>query len=84
MYKLTPQLSVTGCFDFVYNIHIRADFNLRELPCYLSNTYEILLLMLKFIGEQDSLKIFCQVYNLLPWQPDFRRQILTFFISVFF
>ena len=49
-----------------------ADFNLRELPCYLSNTYEILLLSLKFIGEQDFVKIVCQGYNLLPWQPDFR------------
>ena len=29
----------------------RADFNLRELPCYLSNTYETLPLLLKFIGE---------------------------------
>ena len=27
-----------------------ADFNLRRLPCYLSNTYETLLLLLKFIG----------------------------------
>ena len=30
----------------------RSGFNLRELPCYLSNTYEILPLLLKFIGEQ--------------------------------
>ena len=34
----------------------RADFNLRELPCYLSNTYETLPLLLKIIGEQDSVK----------------------------
>ena len=27
----------------------RADFNLRELPCYLSNTYKILPLLQKFI-----------------------------------
>ena len=32
----------------------RADFNLRELPCYLSNTYETLPLLLKFTGEQVS------------------------------
>ena len=29
-----------------------------ELPCYLSNTYEILQLLLKFIGEQNFVKIF--------------------------
>ena len=49
----------------------RADFNLRELTCYLSNTYETLPLLLKFIEEQDSGKTFCQGYKLLPWQPDF-------------
>ena len=49
----------------------RVDFNLRELPCYSGNTYEILPLLLKFIGKQDSIKIFCQGYNLLPRQPDF-------------
>ena len=38
----------------------RAHFNLRELPCYLSNTYETLPFLLKFIGEQDSGKSFCQ------------------------
>ena len=53
----------------------RADFNLRELPCYLSNTYETLPLLRKFIGKQDSGKIFCQKYKLLPWQPDFRRHV---------
>ena len=60
---------------------VRADFYLRELPCYLSNTYEILPLLLKCIGEQDSVNIFCRGYNLLQWQPDFRRhfsQVLTF------
>ena len=60
-----------------------ADFNLRELPCYLSNTSEILPLLLKFIGEQDCINVFCQGYNLLPWQPDFDamlNQILTFLI----
>ena len=57
----------------------RADFNLRELPCYLSITYEILPLLLKFIEEQDFVKNFCQGYN----QPDFDAmfsQILTFLI----
>ena len=54
----------------------RAGFNLRELPCYLSNTYEILpLKLLKFIGEKDFIKILCQGYNLLPWQTDFRRNV---------
>ena len=36
----------------------RTNFNLRELLCYLSNTYKTLPLALKFIGEQDSEKIF--------------------------
>ena len=36
----------------------RADFNLRELPCYLSNTYGILPLLLKFIGVQEFVKLF--------------------------
>ena len=45
----------------------RADFNLGELPCYLSNNYETLPLLLKFIGEYDSGKLFCQGYKLLPW-----------------
>ena len=53
----------------------RADFNLRENPCYLSNTYETLPLLLKFIGEQDSVKIFGQGYKLLPWESDFRRHV---------
>ena len=36
---------------------VRADFNFRKLPCYLSNTYEMLPLLLKFnIGEQNSWK----------------------------
>ena len=26
----------------------RADFNLRELPCYLRNTYEMFSLLLRF------------------------------------
>ena len=41
----------------------RADFNLRELPCYLSNNYETLPLLLKYIWEQDSGNLFCQGYN---------------------
>ena len=54
----------------------RADFNLRELPCYLSNTYETLPLLLEIIGEQNSgFFFFCQEYKLLPWQPDFRRHV---------
>ena len=35
----------------------RADFNLRELPCCLSNSYDILPLLLKSIGEQDSVTV---------------------------
>ena len=54
---------------------VHADFNFRELPCYLSNTYDTLLISLKFIGEQDSVNIFCQVYHLLPWQSDFGRHV---------
>ena len=53
----------------------RADFNLRELPSYLSNTYEILPLLLKCIGEQDFLKVLCQGDILLPWQSDFQRHV---------
>ena len=29
----------------------------------------------KIIGEQDFVKILCQGYSLLPWQPDFRRRV---------
>ena len=39
----------------------RADFNLRELRCYLSNTEQMLPLLLKFIEEQDSAKNNCLV-----------------------
>ena len=39
---------------------VRADFNLRERPCYLSNINKILPLLLKFIGEEDFVKRFCQ------------------------
>ena len=59
------------------------DFNHRELPCYLSNTNEILPLVLKFLGEQVFIKEFCQGYNLLPWHYlifDMFSQILTFLI----
>ena len=52
----------------------RADFNLRELPCYISNTNKTLRLLLKLIGEQDSGKRFCQGYNATF------SQILTFLI----
>ena len=53
----------------------RADFNLREHPCFLNNTYEILSLLLKLIGEQDLVTFFCEGYNLFPRQPDFRRHV---------
>ena len=42
-------------------VSARADFNHRELLCYLSNTnqaYQILPLLLTFISEQDSVKCF--------------------------
>ena len=57
----------------------RADFNFRERPCYLSNTYEMLPLLLEFIGKKDSGKCFCQGYHMLPWQPDFRRHVQSNF-----
>ena len=44
----------------------RANFNFRELPWYLSNTYQMWPLLLKFIGEQDSGKILRQGYHMLP------------------
>ena len=53
----------------------RANFNLRELPCYLSNIYKILPLLPKFIGEQVVLKNVCPGYGLLPWQPDFQSHV---------
>ena len=50
----------------------RANFNFRELPWYLSNTYQI-------IGEQDSAKILRQGYHMLPWQPRFRHHAYSNF-----
>ena len=32
-----------------------------------------------FIGEQDSGKILRQGYNMLPWQPHFRRHVYSNF-----
>ena len=43
----------------------------ENVQCYLSNTYKILPLLLKFIGKQDFPKNFCQGYNLIQWQADF-------------
>ena len=60
----------------------RADFNLRELPCYLSNTNEILPLLLKFIGEQDSVKKIVKGITCCHGNPSFNAmfsQILAFF-----
>ena len=54
-----------------------ADFNLQELPCYLSNTHQILPISLQFIGEQDFVKLFCQGHNLLPIFETMFSQILT-------
>ena len=58
----------------------RADFNLRELPCYLSNTYEILPLLLKFIGEQDFVKNLCQGITCYHGNPSFDAM---FFFDIF-
>ena len=57
----------------------RADFNFRELPWYLSNTYQIWPLLLKFIGEQDSGNILRQWYHMLPWQPHFWPHVYSNF-----
>ena len=43
----------------------RADFNFRELPRYLSNTYKIFQVSLKFIGEQLSGNIFLSRVSLV-------------------
>ena len=56
-----------------------ADFNFRELPWYLSNTYQMWPLLLKFIGEQDSGKILHKGYHMLPWQPHFRCHVYSNF-----
>ena len=57
----------------------RADFNFRELPWYLSDTYQMWSLLLKCIGEQDSAKILRQGYHMLPWQPRFRHHVYSNF-----
>ena len=59
----------------------RADFNLRELPCYLSNTYQVLPLLLKVIGEQDFVILFVEGINCCHRNPivdAMFSQILTF------
>ena len=53
-----PHAAGGGCGVWEESESARADFNLRELPSYLSNTYEILPLLLKCIGEQDFFKSF--------------------------
>ena len=53
-----------------------ADFNLREPPCYLSNTYKNFATFTKVYWRTIFRKfLFCQGYHLLPWQPDFRRNV---------
>ena len=61
-----------------------SNFNLRELSCYLRNTYETLPLLLKYIGEQDSGNFFVkdiscchgnQIFDAMQFS-----QILTFLI----
>ena len=59
----------------------RTDFNLRELPCYLSNTYDTLPPLLKFIEEQDSGKFFVKYITCCHRNTFFDAmfsQILTF------
>ena len=51
-YKFVLTLSVPGGGGGRESVC--ADFNFRELPCYLSNTFEMLPLRLKFIRKQDS------------------------------
>ena len=53
--------------------------NFRELPWYLSNTYQMWPVLLKFIGEQDSGKMSRQGYHMLPWQPHFWRHVYSNF-----
>ena len=57
----------------------RADFNFWELPWYLSNTYQMWPLLLKFIGEQDSGKFLRQWHHILPWQPRFWHRVYSNF-----
>ena len=64
---------------------VRADFNLRELPCYLSNPCETLPLLLTFIGEQKPGKFFVKDVKCCHGNQIFDAifsQILTF--SYFF
>ena len=61
----------------------RADFNLREHPCFLNNTYEILSLLLKLIGEQDLVTFFVKGITCSHGNPIFDATfspILTFLI----
>ena len=57
----------------------RADFNLRELPSYLSNTNKILPLLLKFIGEQDSGKMFVKDKTCCHGNPSFDANVQSNF-----
>ena len=64
----------------------RADFNFWELPYYLISTYEILSLLLKCIGEQDSVKKIVKGITCCHGNPIFDTmfsQILTFDIFSF-
>ena len=54
---------------------IRADFNLRELSSYSSNTYQIWQFLLKRIEVKVFRKFLCQAYYLLPGKPRFRRYV---------
>ena len=55
------------------------DFNLQELPCYFSNIYKTLLYLLKFIGEQDSIKNFLSRVSLVAMATRFSVPCLVKF-----
>ena len=65
-----------------------ADCNLQDLPCYLSNTYQILPLLLNFIREQDFVKkVFVKGITCCHGNPIFEAlfsQNLTFLIFLSF
>ena len=45
---------------------VRADFKPRELPLYLNKTYEILQLLLNFIGVMTSFRVMDRGHSLPP------------------
>ena len=54
----------------------RADFNLRELPCYFKQYLRNFATFAKIYWRTRFRKnFFCQEYHLLLWQPDFRCDV---------